>query len=81
MVRWYNYKGVICVFQIAVPDVLEAAAGADVIVFVTPHQFIRRLCSVLKGKIKPTAMAVSLIKVSCPAHLHYCQRFVYMIRL
>lgn len=50
--------------QIAVPDVLEAATGADVIVFVTPHQFIRRLCSVLKGKIKPTAVAVSLIKVS-----------------
>jgi len=54
-----------CVFQLAVPDVLEAATGADVLVFVTPHQFIRRLCSVLKGKIKPTAVAISLIKVSC----------------
>jgi len=53
------------VLQIAVPDVLDAATGADVIVFVTPHQFIRRLCSVLKGKVKPTAVAVSLIKVSC----------------
>jgi len=52
-------------FQLAVADVLEAAAAADVLVFVTPHQFIRRLCSVLKGKIKPTAIAVSLIKVSC----------------
>jgi len=52
------------VFQVAVPDVLEAAVGADVIVFVTPHQFIRRMCSILKGKIKPTAVAVSLIKVS-----------------
>ena len=54
-------------FQLAVPDVLEAASGADVLVFVTPHQFIRRLCSVLKGKIKPTAIAVSLIKVSFQA--------------
>lgn len=47
---------------LAVPDVLEAATGADILVFVTPHQFIRRLCSVLKGKIKPTAVAISLIK-------------------
>jgi len=54
-----------CTFQVAVPDVVEATAGADVIVFVSPHQFIRRLCSVLKGKVKPTATAVSLIKVSC----------------
>jgi len=57
----------VCVFQVAVPDVLEATTGADVLVFVTPHQFIRRLCSVLKSKIKPTAIAVSLIKVSYQA--------------
>ena len=65
-------QGVICAFQVAVADVLEAASGADVIVFVTPHQFIRRLCSVLKGKIKPTAIAISLIKV----HLRCLQRFM-----
>jgi len=53
------------VFQIAVPDLLEAATGADIVIFVTPHQFIRRMCSILKGKISPTAIAISLIKVSC----------------
>jgi len=52
------------VFQVAVPDLVEAATGADIIIFVSPHQFIRRQCGVLKGKIKPTAIAVSLIKVS-----------------
>jgi len=47
---------------VAVPDVVEAANGADVLVFVVPHQFIRGLCKALAGKIKPTALAVSLIK-------------------
>jgi len=63
-------------FQLAVADVLEAATSADVLVFVTPHQFIRRLCGVLKGKIKSTAIAVSLIKVSCQPYIlgaHFCQ--------
>lgn len=47
---------------IAVPDVLEAAKDADILVFVVPHQFIRGLCKSLKGKIKPTALGISLIK-------------------
>ncbi|XP_053595679.1 glycerol-3-phosphate dehydrogenase [NAD(+)], cytoplasmic [Microplitis demolitor] len=47
---------------IAVPDVVEAAADADILVFVVPHQFIRRICSTLLGKIKPTACGLSLIK-------------------
>jgi len=47
---------------IAVPDIVEAAHDADFLVFVVPHQFIHRLCKDLKGKIKPTAVGVSLIK-------------------
>jgi len=49
---------------VAVPDVVEAAKDADILVFVVPHQFIRGLCRALDGKIKPTTIAVSLIKVS-----------------
>ncbi|XP_023721809.1 glycerol-3-phosphate dehydrogenase [NAD(+)], cytoplasmic-like, partial [Cryptotermes secundus] len=48
--------------QVAVPDVVEAAKEADILVFVVPHQFIRTLCSTLLGKIKPTAVGLSLIK-------------------
>jgi glycerol-3-phosphate dehydrogenase (NAD+) len=47
---------------IAVPDVVEAAKDADILVFVVPHQFIPKLCSNLKGNIKPTAVGLSLIK-------------------
>jgi glycerol-3-phosphate dehydrogenase (NAD+) len=47
---------------VAVADVVAASVDADIIVFVTPHQFIRPICNTLKGKIKPTAIAVSLIK-------------------
>ncbi|XP_044258003.1 glycerol-3-phosphate dehydrogenase [NAD(+)], cytoplasmic isoform X2 [Tribolium madens] len=47
---------------VAVPDVVEAAKEADILIFVVPHQFIRTLCSTLLGKIKPTAIALSLIK-------------------
>ncbi|XP_021930005.1 glycerol-3-phosphate dehydrogenase [NAD(+)], cytoplasmic isoform X1 [Zootermopsis nevadensis] len=47
---------------VAVPDVVEAAKEADILVFVVPHQFIRTLCSTLLGKIKPTAVGLSLIK-------------------
>ncbi|KAJ8961606.1 hypothetical protein NQ314_005923 [Rhamnusium bicolor] len=47
---------------VAVPDVVDAAKEADILIFVVPHQFIRTLCSTLLGKIKPTAIALSLIK-------------------
>jgi len=47
---------------VAVPDVVEAAKEADVLVFVVPHQFIKTLCATLLGKIKPTAVGLSLIK-------------------
>ncbi|XP_047360272.1 glycerol-3-phosphate dehydrogenase [NAD(+)], cytoplasmic-like isoform X2 [Vespa velutina] len=47
---------------VAVPDVIEAAKDADILVFVLPHQFIRTLCATLLGQIKPTAVGLSLIK-------------------
>ncbi|KAI4901398.1 hypothetical protein NFI96_031391, partial [Prochilodus magdalenae] len=47
---------------IAVPDVAEAVAGADILVFVIPHQFIGKLCDQMKPRIKPEAIGISLIK-------------------
>lgn len=48
--------------QIAVPDVVEAAKEADILIFVIPHQFIRGLAAAMLGKIKSTAVGLSLIK-------------------
>ena len=47
----------------AVPDLLDAARDADILVFVVPHQFINRLCDQLAGNIKSSAIGLSLIKV------------------
>ncbi|XP_050520854.1 glycerol-3-phosphate dehydrogenase [NAD(+)], cytoplasmic isoform X2 [Daktulosphaira vitifoliae] len=47
---------------VAIPDKVEAAKDADIIVFVVPHQFIPTICSELIGHIKPTAVGLSLIK-------------------
>jgi len=47
---------------VAVPDLVEAGKDADYLIFVVPHQFVRGLCATLLGKIKPTAVALSLIK-------------------
>ncbi|XP_018915097.1 glycerol-3-phosphate dehydrogenase [NAD(+)], cytoplasmic [Bemisia tabaci] len=47
---------------VAVPDPIETAKEADILVFVLPHQFIPRLCQSLLGKIKPNAVGLSLIK-------------------
>jgi len=47
---------------IAVPDVVETASDADILLFVIPHQFINGTCSPLKGKLKAGARGVSLIK-------------------
>lgn len=46
----------------AVPDIEQAAAVADILVFVVPHDIIRTVCSNLVGKLKPSAVAISLIK-------------------
>ncbi|XP_046983000.1 glycerol-3-phosphate dehydrogenase [NAD(+)], cytoplasmic isoform X2 [Schistocerca americana] len=47
---------------VAIPDVVQAADGADVLIFVVPHQFIRNICASLLGRIKPDAVGLSLIK-------------------
>jgi len=47
---------------VAVPDVVETAADADILLFVIPHQFIKPICAPLVGKLKPGAVGVSLIK-------------------
>ncbi|KAK2833989.1 hypothetical protein Q7C36_014690 [Tachysurus vachellii] len=46
----------------AVPDITEAVAGADILVFVVPHQFIGKLCDQMKPHLKPGAIGISLIK-------------------
>lgn len=48
--------------QVAVPDVVEAAKNADILIFVIPHQFIKGLGAQMVGKIKPSAIGLSLIK-------------------
>ncbi|XP_070550391.1 glycerol-3-phosphate dehydrogenase [NAD(+)], cytoplasmic-like isoform X2 [Ptychodera flava] len=47
---------------VAVPDLKEAANGADILVFVVPHQFVTGICDQLKDIVKPNSIAVSLIK-------------------
>jgi len=44
----------------AVPDLSEATSDASLLIFVTPHQFIKGLCSQIK--MAPGAKAISLIK-------------------
>ncbi|KAN0061960.1 glycerol-3-phosphate dehydrogenase [Thecaphora frezii] len=46
----------------AVPSAAEAAQGATLLVFVLPHQFIGSVCQQLKGKVDPSARAISMIK-------------------
>ena len=48
---------------VAIPDVVEAAQDADIIIFVLPHQFMTNTCKPLIGKVKPTSFGVSLCKV------------------
>uniref|UniRef100_A0A224XF29 Glycerol-3-phosphate dehydrogenase [NAD(+)] n=1 Tax=Panstrongylus lignarius TaxID=156445 RepID=A0A224XF29_9HEMI len=47
---------------IAVPDLVKAAYDADFLVFVVPHQFVEGICKSLVGKIKSSAVGLSLIK-------------------
>lgn len=47
---------------VAVPDIVTAAADADFLIFVLPHQFIKRACAPLQGKLKATAQGLSLVK-------------------
>ncbi|KAL5277024.1 GPD1 family protein [Megaselia abdita] len=47
---------------VAIPDIVDAASTADILVFVVPSLYIKNFCASLLGKIKPTAVAISLIK-------------------
>lgn len=47
----------------AVPDLVESVKGADILIFVVPHQFILRVCDTIKDHIKKDAIGMSLIKV------------------
>lgn len=44
------------------PDLESAVKDANMLVFVTPHQFIDGICKKLVGKIRQDAVAISLIK-------------------
>lgn len=47
---------------IAVPDVVETAKDADILIFVIPHKFVPGICKPLAGQLKPGAIGISLIK-------------------
>ncbi|KAH0984944.1 hypothetical protein GBA52_012121 [Prunus armeniaca] len=47
---------------VADPDLDNAVNGANMLVFVTPHQFMEGICKRLVGKIKGDVEAISLIK-------------------
>uniref|UniRef100_A0AAY4E9R3 Glycerol-3-phosphate dehydrogenase [NAD(+)] n=1 Tax=Denticeps clupeoides TaxID=299321 RepID=A0AAY4E9R3_9TELE len=47
---------------VAVPQLRDAAEGADLLVFVVPHQFIRRLCDEMVGCVSKNARGITLIK-------------------
>ncbi|XP_010912925.1 glycerol-3-phosphate dehydrogenase [NAD(+)] isoform X1 [Elaeis guineensis] len=47
---------------IADPDLENAVKEANMLVFVTPHQFVAGICKRLVGKIRPGTEAISLIK-------------------
>ncbi|CAG01346.1 unnamed protein product, partial [Tetraodon nigroviridis] len=46
----------------ALPDLVEAVRGTELIVFVVPHQFIGGLCEQMKGHVKEGAIGISLVK-------------------
>lgn len=43
-------------------DMEEVVSDADLLVFVLPHQFVRRVCESMKGFVKSTCRGISLIK-------------------
>ena len=61
-----------CYLQIANPDIVDCAKDADILVFVIPHQFVKGICKSIKGKLKPGAFAISLIKVSITSSIYRC---------
>ena len=53
---------------VAVPDLRESVQGADILIFVIPHQFVKQTCETLKDQVKPSAFALTLIKVRSEHH-------------
>ncbi|KAI8060349.1 glycerol-3-phosphate dehydrogenase [NAD+] [Gongronella butleri] len=47
---------------VAIPDCVQAAQGADILVFVLPHQFVYKICESLRPVVPKDAHAISLIK-------------------
>lgn len=47
---------------LAVPSVVEAVQGSDVLVWVLPHQFVKRICNQIKDTVKAGASSLSCIK-------------------
>jgi len=47
---------------VAMADLEVATYDADILIFVLPYQFVHGVCSQLQGKVKPSALAVSLSK-------------------
>ncbi|KAK9476726.1 NAD-dependent glycerol-3-phosphate dehydrogenase N-terminus-domain-containing protein [Lipomyces japonicus] len=47
---------------VAVPDLLDAVTGSDILVFNVPHQFLPRICNTLRGHVPASVRAVSCIK-------------------
>ncbi|GAA6027570.1 hypothetical protein JCM8097_007928 [Rhodosporidiobolus ruineniae] len=47
---------------VAQPDLIKAIEGANALVFVIPHQFIKKTCEQLQGKVAKGTQAISLIK-------------------
>jgi len=41
---------------------LEAAQNADILIFSTPHEFVKSYCNILAGNLKESAFAVSMTK-------------------
>jgi glycerol-3-phosphate dehydrogenase (NAD+) len=64
---------------IATPDLIEAVKDADILIFVIPHQFVKETCEKLKNKIKPTAFALTLIKVNkIDNQFHFKNLFLFL---
>lgn len=47
---------------VAIPDLSEAIRGANLLVFVIPHQFLNSVFSQIRGKLAANTYAISLIK-------------------
>ena len=50
--------------QVAEADIVTACSDCDILVFVTPHQFLAATCEQLIDSVKPNAIGVSLVKVT-----------------